>query len=732
MFFQDKEKPLTYHLINNPQKLSWVAHELTNSKEFSFDIENNYPTAHNTTLPENFKKKICGISFSWGLDTVPVPWKPGKSVYIPLAKPDDSDYWGKRQPMVYKILDEILTSPVPKIAQNGKFDVKEIYTYLDITVKEFTFDTMLAHSLIDEERIYSSHALKSDFGNNGQILKMGMSDFYLDTSASQFKEDLDSSLDFYDPYYRRYSKVPLDVLYLYGCSDSDYTLCLKHILDKKLKEENMEWVFHNLVMKLQHRLMLMELHGIPVDIEWAKQVKIEQTQIASFHAENIYKLSNKKFDIGSPTQLGRVLFEDMQLPNGRKNKQGWVTDSEKLKEINHPIAEEILKWRRSDKIVGSFVDPALQGIVEITNEGRVGWVHTSYYQDSLTGRLKGSDPNLTALPRPENGGDIVKSIFAGGDDYKFIFKDYSQIELRMIAHCSNEPLWIEGFKAGLDMHAKMAQRIWHQDKSVEEVKKHHADDRSKAKAVNFGIAFGKSIYTLSQDLGISYEEAEYLINTEYFGAAPVLKQWIDGVHEFARVYGYVYNIFGRRRHLPNAQIEVPDGLPWPRKGERPRCYRNSPGFEYLGFDYEDLYNIDEVTIKNQIRIKCGDSWQRCLGCPFVRSCVVNTEVRRVAELVGKALRQAVNAPIQGGATDMLSLALTQVGEEIDSCNYNAAPVLHIHDEMVVYCHVNDIEPVNKIMDFYMTENMEKFIQFKVPLTVDTAIVQRWSSKHDHD
>ena len=276
-------------------------------------------------------------------------------------------------------------------------------------------------------------------------------------------------------------------------------------------------------------------------------------------------------------------------------------------------------------------------------------------------------------------------------------------------------------------------------KSVQEVKENHSDDRSNAKAVNFGIAFGKSIYTLSEDLDISYEEADNLVNKEYFGAAPVLKSWIDDTHEFASKYGYVTNIFGRKRHLPNAQIEVPDYLPWPNKFNRPKCYRKGPYFNLLGLDqrwretnddwYHFVNNLGEDEIKRLTRDSGSSYFGKCLGCEHIFSCVINTEIKRVNNLYNKAMRQSVNSPIQGGASDMMSLAWTWIGPELRRQELDAYIVLNIHDELVVYAHNDCVDAASKIMDYYMTEYMKEFTRFRVPLVVDTEIVSRWSDKY---
>lgn len=740
MFFQLTKEVLSYLLIDNPKKLSWLLNELSGLDEFSFDIETNHPTAGNKK-PSDFVECISGVSFAWGRKSVEFPWKHGNAAYIPLTKFDDSPFWNSRQDAVVAAVKEILESDVPKVAQYGKFDIYKLCKLLNIMVKNFSFDTHLAHSLLDEERTKSSHALKSDFDKSGKTTKLGMADVYLGMGASQFKDDLESAMDHYDPIYRRYSKVPLDILYVYGCSDSDYTLSLKHVFEPMLEREGMTWVFQNIVMKLQTELAISEICGMPLDLEVANEIKVKQEEIMNDCLAEAKRICKKDVDLASPTQVGKVLFEDLAIPGGKRNKQGWMTESEILSDIDHPIIDVILHFRRAQKIYGSFVMPALEKVEEITNDGRVGWVHMTYFPDSLTGRLRGSDPNLTALPRPENGGDIVKSMWAGGGDYKFIFKDYSQIELRFIAHCSDEPIWIDGFNKGYDMHAAMAQRIWHPDKSIDEVKLHYQEDRSNAKAVNFGIAFGKSIYTLSQDLGISYEEADKLINTDYFGAAPTLKGWIDYIHEFARLNGYVYNIFGRRRHLPNAMLKIPEYLRWPDRMNRPSCYRMGPSFNLLSLDndwnendedswYKLIDRVDEGDIKELIN-KCGNNYfGKCLGCKHMFSCVFNTEVKRISGLVGKAMRQAVNSPIQGGASDMINLAWIRIGQELRRQKLDAYIPLDVHDELVGYSHVSCVEATSRIMDYYMTTNMREFTQFKVPLVVDTSIVSRWSDKYD--
>jgi len=732
LYFLKDKIPATYHLIDNPKKLSWLIRELEKTTEFAFDIETNHPTWRGKRkLPPEFVHLVSGVSFAWGRTEVTDPWKPGNAAYIQLHRSDDSPAWGSRQEAVLKAVREILENDVPKIAQNGKFDCKNLKRLLDIEVQNFTFDTMLAHSLLDEDRRTCSHALKSDYGKEGQVIKLGMSDSYLDAQSSLFKTGLESALEHYDPHMRRYSKVPLQVLYPYGCADSDLTLSLKLVFERMLEEEGMLRLFRELVMPLQHALMLMELHGVPLDMAMARYVRDDQARAMAEAAEKIQEISGQKFNVASSSQLGAILFEVMQLAGGKKTKDGkWATDADSMKNLKHPIGDHVLKFRRAEQIHGHYIEPALEGVGEVTNNGAIGWVHPEYWMDSRTGRLKLTDPNLTTLPRPENGGMIVKSVWCTPEDYVLIFKDFSQIELRVIAHMSGEPVWIDGFNQGYDMHAAMAHRIWNLPCDVKDVKKLYPDKRSSAKTVNFGIAYGESDFSLAQRLGITVEEAHHLIYDEYFGAAPVLRQWIEQTHQFIREYGYVINLFGRRRHLPDGMLEPPPGMQWPDEEYRPSCYRDGPQVRMMGIDPDDVLDITAPQLKSHLKAKhYYPHSKRCPDCPHLHSCFVNTEVKYIKGRVSRALRQGVNAPIQGTAVDMASFSLIWIGEELRGQNLDAAPILHIHDELVVCCHRSCLEQVDRIMDYCMEDRLQEFTQLRVPIKVDTGIVQRWSDKH---
>ena len=724
--------PRTYHLIDTPKNLSWLVDELMKAPEMAYDIENTNCTVKNKDKQRRYNReatiKVAGVSFAWGRKGVQTPWEPGNAAYIPLIKSDESDFWGRNQQAVLRALKTILENDVPKVAHNGKFDSRELYRRLGICTKNFWFDTMLAHALLDEDRLECSHALKSDYDKQGKMTKLGLSDKYLDIGSSDFKLDLGDALTHYDPTLRRYHKVPLDTLYPYACADSDFTLSLRYIFTELLSRENLQWVFQNISMPLSHAIMLLEIHGVPLNIDKARQVEMDQKVIMADNDHEIQRLIGKEFNVASTKQLGEALFEHLQLPGGVRNRNGWVVDADTIAALDHPVKEPLAKYRRAQQIQSTYATPAIDLIDEITNDGKVGWVHPQIWLDSVTGRLKCQDPNLTNLPKVVNGGDIVKGMWQGGEDYVFLFKDFSQMELRVTAHCSQEPVWVNGFKRGEDMHSAMAKAINHLDCPVEEVAEKYKKERGEAKNINFGILYGESEWALSQKLGISYEEAVKLVQEDYFGAAPVLKQWIDYVHNFAQENGYITNMFQRRRHLPDAQLIPPIGLPKPGWNDRMECYTKGVKPRDLNIPITDLHNVDETSLSRLIKSNHQTRFFKCVNCPNLRSCFVNSEVRYIEQTKKRALRQSVNTIIQGSAADMSSLALIWITKELKDAGLRSSPILYIHDEIGCYTHVDDVEKVDKIMEDCMTARLLEFTGFTVPLVTDTEVVKCWGDK----
>ena len=736
MFFNDLKVPSTYVLVDTPRKLAWLEKELMKSKIFAFDIETTHPTILNKVKKRDYKRitdvKLAGISFAWGRYKVEIPWKPGNAAYIPIVRSDESRYWGRLHDNVMNIISRILGSLIPKIAHNGKFDVKELYKLEKIKTQNACHDTMLMYGLLDEENINCSFALKSEFNSKGEIRKLGLSDYLLDTSASQFKGDLDDALTHYDKNYRRYHKVPLKYLYPYGCADSDLTLSLKLVLEDMIKEEGLSWVYNNITMPLSNVIMQMELHGCPLDVGEAKRVETEQLAIVRSAESKIHQIVGREFKATSTEQLGNVLFNELGFKGGTRNKKGWVVDRNELKRLkvayNHPIIDPVIDLRRAQKIGGTYATSSLNIVDDFSEDGKIGWVHPEIFLISKTGRLRCKDPNLTNLPRSDYGGKIVKGMYRCPEDYVFIFKDFSQMELRVIAHVSQEPVWIDGFNAGQDMHSSMAKLVFNLPCDADQVENLYTEKRSQAKAVNFGIAYGQSIYSLSEKLGITYEVAEDLINNKYFGQAPTLKSWIDQTHKFTEIYGYVDNIFKRRRHLPDAQIVVPRGVKWPAKESKPTCYREAPKPYELDIDLDDIYDVSEASIGQQIKIKKLYRSMKCAYCPHLKSCFINTASKTLKGKKNRAMRQSVNFIIQGSAADMSSLSLIWVNQEMKKHRIESTPVLYIHDELGCYTHKDHVDAACKVMDYCMTTKLKKLTNFSVPLKVDTSVVKCWGDK----
>lgn len=696
---------------------------------WSFDIETNHPTVKSVQLKKEWEAvathKIIGISFSWGRSFTSGMWKPGNAAYIPLVRSDDSDYWGARQEKVWLILEELLTNDSRKNAFNSKYDVGTSFEVQGVKVRNMKFDPMLAKSLIDEEGLDSSFALKSKFDHNGVITKLGCADFYLDTEGSLFKKDLDDALKYYDPKFQRYSKVPLNILYPYGCADADLSLSLEFAMMPLLEAENLVWLFDNLIMPLSHTLMRGELHGVPLDIQRAKEVRDCQAMVMEDAVWWFKELSGIDVNISSDKQLGEVLFKQMGFKGEKSEKGNWKTDADTLKKINHPIIEPLVVYSRAEQIHNNYAVSALSRIREVTNEGQIGWVHHDQQIWSKTGRVRCFNPNLATLPRPENGGDIVKSMWCGDPNYRFVLKDFSQIEMRVAAHLSQEPIWIQAFLNYEDMHAKTAKSVFGLDCAVEEVKELYPEKRAEAKTVNFGIIYGETVYGLARNLNRPVSECQQILD-DYFRGADTLERWILSQHDRAYIEGCVYNMFGRKRHLPDAQLMVPEGVQWP-KDPRP-CYRKGPSIKDLNIDFDDMYDVTEVQMKDQIRATPGKRFNWCLGCPFLRSCVINRERKYYRSKVERAKRQAVNASVQSSAVDMNSFCIIWCAEEFMRQDLDAIILLHLHDEILVYCRIDHIDPVCRIMDYFMTDYLPKFTNFSIPITVDTEIVYRWSEK----
>jgi DNA polymerase I-like protein with 3'-5' exonuclease and polymerase domains len=458
-----------YTLVNTPKKLHWLFQKLRSAKRLAFDIETDHTTGKSHRAKDAAREfsvldiEVIGCSFSWAY---------GEAAYLPLYKGNSGrkKHWPDAiWPAVIAGLKEILESSTPKIMHNGKFDVQWIFRNFDIEIAAFVFDTMLAHYLLDEKRAESNHGLK-------------------DLTAAEWPEsagyenDLHKALEYHDPVMQRYSSVPLDILYEYACGDVDYTLRLADIFAARLTAEGLDVQMDEITMPLQWVCVMAERIGIPVDIPKTNQLIEQYTADIATLTEQSRELAgvDREFNFGSPDQLAELLYVTFGLPEQRDPKTGEVTvDGEALEALAkldpHPCLPVIAKLRKKTYALGLF-HMTLKGVDKKT--GRI-YPNFKLHQTS-TGRIACENPNTQNWPRPPNGID-VKDQFCAPDGMVIVMADQSQIELRVAATLSKEPVWLSAFLEDQDLHSKTAKAIFNLDCLVEMVKELYDDKRTAAK-----------------------------------------------------------------------------------------------------------------------------------------------------------------------------------------------------------------------------------------------------------
>lgn len=493
-----------YSIIYNINLLEDLINQLLLLKEFCFDTE--------TTSVNPIDAELVGLSFSW---------KANEAFYIPFPKiKADCDAY-------VSLLKKVFENPsIIKVGQNIKFDMLVLKNY-GIKVKGVLFDTMLAHYLLEPEQKHNMDYL---------------SEKYLKYTPVHIEELIGpkgkSQLNM--------ASVALEKISEYAAEDADVTWQLKSILEQELEKKELSSLASTIEMPLVSVLAEMEYCGVSLDIktlhDYANVIREELIKLE----EQIYSHAGIHFNIQSPKQLGEILFEKLKIdPNAKKTKsQQYATGEEILAELTdkHPIVNLILDYRTYRKLLNTYVE----ALPEIVNK-RTGRIHTSFNQAiAATGRLSSVDPNLQNIPiRDERGREIRKAFIPGGEDRIILSADYSQIELRIMAHISEDANMIEAFANNMDIHTATASKIY--GVSPEEVTR---EMRSKAKTANFGIIYGISAFGLSQRLKIPRSEASQLIQG-YFNTFPGVKTYMDKAIESARAVGYVKTLFGRRRYLPD-------------------------------------------------------------------------------------------------------------------------------------------------------------------------------------
>lgn len=596
--------PHHYQLIDDKVKRSYLVSQLFLQKSVCFDTE--------TTGLDVFSADLVGLSFCF---------REGEAYFVTL--PDNREE-------ATKILNEFkaffVSEQIEKIGHNMKFDLLMLSNY-GIDVKGKLFDTMIAHYLLQPELRHGMDYLAEIYLNYHTI-------HYEDLVGAKGKNQLDIR------------NVEISKLTEYAAEDADVTFRLKQILEKELAANELEKLFYEIEMPLMKVLVVMEKTGVRIDSEALRQSSEILTENMLKLEKEIYEMAGGEFNINSPVQVGEVLFDRLHLDDkAKKTKTGQYSTSEDVLEKlrhKHPIVDKILEYRGLKKLLSTYIDALPQLI-----HPKTGKIHTSYNQtNTATGRLSSSNPNLQNIPIRDELGKEIRKAFIPEENSLFLSADYSQIELRVMAHLSNDQNMIEAFRNGLDIHAATAAKIY--KVPLEQVT---SEMRRHAKTANFGIIYGISAFGLAERLGISRTEAKNLID-EYFLTYPQIKTYIESAIKKAKENGYVETLLGRKRFLPDINSQ-------------------------------------------------------------------NSVVRGFAE------RNAVNAPIQGSAADIIKIAMVNIQRKLEKENLQAKMILQVHDELNFTVPVNELETVRKLVVY----EMEHAFPLNVPLIVDYGVGNNWLEAH---
>lgn len=599
-----EDKKTNYQLIDTSAGRKKLIEELSKATEYCFDTE--------TTSLEPTEAKLVGIAFSINK---------GEAYFVSI--PED-DLEAKKITEEFKPLFE--NERAIKIGQNLKYDIQVLRNY-GIQVKGKIFDTMLAHYLIDPETAHNMDSL---------------AEHYLSYTPISFSDLVGSGKK-----QKSIRDIDIQEVTNYACEDADITLQLKSKLEPEIKEFNLGKLLHEVEEPLSFVLSEMEYEGVKID-EKALSTMSKELEKESLRVQGeIYEIAGQEFNIGSPKQLGEILFDKLKLiEKPKKTKSGqYATGEDILSRLanEHEVASKILEFREYQKLKSTYVDALPKMVSPI--DGRI---HTDYRQTTAaTGRLSSNNPNLQNIPiRTEKGREIRKAFIARDKDFKILSADYSQIELRIMAAFSGDESMVQAFRDGVDIHANTASKVF--KVPLEEV---DPGMRRKAKEVNFGIIYGISAFGLSQNLNIPRAEAAEIIEA-YFQEFPKVKEYMDGIIETARKQEYVETILGRRRYLRNI---------------------NAKNFTMRGF----------------------------------------------------AERNAINAPIQGSAADMIKVAMIKIHDWMKAEKLKSRMVMQVHDELVFDVHNSEIEMLTKNVN----EFMKTAIKLEVPMEIGIGSGTNWLEAH---
>lgn len=594
-----------YKLIESDKDIKKLVQKLNKASEFCFDTE--------TTGINAIEAELVGLAFSL---------KRGEAYYVPVPEQENSI-----KKIVSHFRESLENTSIKKIGQNLKYDILVLRKY-GVRVDGPLFDTMIAHYLIEPDTRHNMDILAENYLNYIPVS--------IETLIGKKGKKQGSMRD-----------VEIQKVVEYAGEDADITLQLKGVFDPIIKEKKLEKLFHDVEIPLIKVLADMEYSGVKIDRNTLANLSSEMDEEITNLNQDIYKLAGTEFNIASPKQLGEILFDHLKLDDKpKKTKTGqYATGEEILTRLayKHEIAKKILDYREVQKLKSTYID-ALPEMISPTDDR----VHTSFNQAiAATGRLSSTNPNLQNIPiRTAKGREVRKAFIPRDKDHILMSSDYSQIELRIMAHFANDESMIKAFQEGKDIHSITASKIF--QTRLEDVTQ---DMRRIAKTANFGIIYGISVFGLSQRLNIPRSEASEIINS-YFNEFRAVKIYMDKVINEARDKGYVETILGRRRYLRD----------------------------------------------------------------------INS---RNATMRGFAERNAINAPIQGSAADLIKIAMIKIQDYILKENLRSKMILQVHDELVFDVY----KPEMKILQPKVEELMQTALPLNVPIEVESGSGENWLEAH---
>lgn len=594
----------TYQLVDTDEAMWDLAALLGSAEAFAFDTE--------TTGIDPMQSELVGLSFAM---------KGHEAYYVPVPAERVA------AELVVEIFRSVLENEhIIKVGQNIKYDYIVMRNY-GVTLRGRMFDTMIAHYLLQPEQRHNMDYL---------------AEVYLQYRTIAIDELIGAK----NKGQLSMRQVPIERVCEYAAEDADVTWQLYEVLQKELQKEQMMQLFEEIEMPLVRVLAEMEIAGVTVDVAALQSsARSLEERIATLEGE-IYELAGVTFNIASPRQVGEVLFERLKIDEkARKTKSGQYSTTEEVLERlrpNHPIVGKILDLRGLRKLLSTYIN----ALPELINP-RTGKIHTSFNQTvTATGRLSSSNPNLQNIPIRDAEGREIRRAFVASPGCRFFSADYSQIELRIMAHVSGDENMIEAFNSDADIHTATAAKIY--KVPMEEVT---SDMRRKAKTANFGIIYGISTFGLAARLNISRPEAKELIDG-YFATYPRIKEYMTEGIESAQRLGYVTTLCGRRRMLPDI-------------------------------------NSHNATVR------------------------------------GYAERNAINAPIQGSAADVIKIAMIRIFDRMEREGLQARMILQVHDELNFDVPVAEVEHLSRIV----TEEMQRAYTLRVPLIADSGVADNWLEAH---